>query len=137
MALLTTKGVFGVLAILEIAKGSKIVPVSIKDIADKTGISRNYLQQILDPLRNEGIIGSIKGKNGGYFLQKDPSEITFYKIFNSLEKDVKISNIDIKNQPLSQYFSKFDIEIEKILSKTLKDFYEFDTENAKYLNFVI
>lgn len=46
MPILTTKGVYGLMAIAEIANASKFTPISIKDISDKTGVSKGYLEQI-------------------------------------------------------------------------------------------
>ncbi|CZE47875.1 RrF2 family transcriptional regulator [Campylobacter geochelonis] len=137
MAILTTKGVNGILAILEIAKASEVSPITIKEISEKTGISKNYMQQILDPLREEGIIGALKGKSGGYFLAKKPSEIKFYDIFVALEKDVKITNLIVKNEPIKKAFDKFDREIKEVLSLSLEDFYKQEEDNRKFLNFVI
>ena len=77
MALLSTKGVYGLMAILEIAKASEISPISIKEISDRILVSKNYLEQILNGLRGAGLIESIKGKNGGYFLAMSADKISF------------------------------------------------------------
>ena len=50
MALLSTKGVYGLMAILEIAKASEISPISISEISDRILVSKNYLEQILNQM---------------------------------------------------------------------------------------
>lgn len=112
MPILTTKGVYGLMAIAQIANASKFTPISIKDISDKTGVSKGYLEQILNDLRNAKIISSKKGKNGGYFLRKPAQKISFYDIFYALEKDFKMTNLDVKDKTLQQFL--------KMVMKNLK-----------------
>ncbi|MSN96003.1 Rrf2 family transcriptional regulator [Campylobacter sp. FMV-PI01] len=137
MALLTTKGIYGLMAIFEIAKASEISPISIKEISDKTGISKGYLEQILNDLRNSALISSLKGKGGGYFLKKSLDEITFFEIFNALEKDIKITNLNIKDSAIMSFFNECDEEIKKILDEPLSQILKQKQKDEKYLNFVI
>ena len=93
MSLLTTKGVYGLMAIIEISKGDRTNPVSLKDISIAIDVSKNYLEQLLNSLRKDGIVGSIKGIKGGYYLSKAIDEITLYDIFNSLENEYFLKSI--------------------------------------------
>ncbi len=51
-----------------------------KEIAEKHGISVKFLEAILLELRNAGILGSRKGKGGGYYMLRPPEEIPLSKV---------------------------------------------------------
>jgi len=57
----------------------------LDEIAQREDVSANFLVQILNELRNSGIITSKRGKMGGYILAKAPSQITLLDIINSVE----------------------------------------------------
>ncbi|MCZ6105939.1 Rrf2 family transcriptional regulator [Campylobacter ureolyticus] len=121
MPILTTKGVYGLMAIAQIANAGKFTPISIKDISDKTGVSKGYLEQILNDLRNAKIISSKKGKNGGYFLRKPAQKISFYDIFHTLEKNFKMTNLDVKDEILQQFFEKDDEKLKEVFSLSISN----------------
>ena len=137
MALLSTKGVYGLMAILEIAKASEISPISIKEISDRILVSKNYLEQILNGLRGAGLIESIKGKNGGYFLALSADKITFADVFKSMEKDFKMTNLKITNPNLESFFKKYDEKLLNMLNEPISKFEEYKEESTKFLDFSI
>jgi Rrf2 family transcriptional regulator, cysteine metabolism repressor len=57
----------------------------IDDLAAIEKISANYLVQILNELRNAGLVESKRGKSGGYQLARDPGSVTLLDIVNALE----------------------------------------------------
>ncbi len=57
----------------------------IDDLAERECISPNYLVQILNDLRTAGLVESKRGKNGGYCLVRDPSEITMEDVVGATE----------------------------------------------------
>lgn len=137
MAILSTKGVYGLAAILQIAKASEVTPISIKEIAERTGISKNYLEQILNTLRNEKLVCSIKGKNGGYHLAKDPSEITFAELFTALEKDLRMTSLEVKDPNLRTFFERYDEKLRALFNVPLSSYEEMMAQSVEYLNFSI
>ena len=64
-------------------------PVSLRDISLRQGISLNYLEQIFSKLKKDDIVKSIRGKNGGYILTKEPSRIKLSNIFSAVDEKVK------------------------------------------------
>ena len=138
MAFLSTKGIYGLIAILEIAKGDKQNPVSLKDISDKINVSKNYLEQVLNGLRNAKIVGSIKGIKGGYFLLKTLDEITFYEVFRTMEIDFSLANLtNVKSREYSLFFKEYDDKIKDLFSRPLSSFGEYEKQAKKYLNNII
>ena len=82
---LSTRGRYGVRAMLELAMNSGKGPVPLRDLASRQEISAKYLEQLLIPLKGAGLVKSIRGARGGYMLAHDPSRISLYDIVRSLE----------------------------------------------------
>jgi Rrf2 family protein len=61
------------------------LPTQIKDISRRQQISPRYLEQIFQKLKKADILGSKRGPNGGYYLIKDPAEITLGDIVRATE----------------------------------------------------
>lgn len=76
---------YGMRAVLYLAEKGSIC--SSREVADEMSIPRDYLIQLAQLLRNAGIIHARPGKNGGYSLAKDASEISMLDIFNALQND--------------------------------------------------
>ena len=76
---------YGMRAVLYLAEKGSIC--SSREVADEMSIPRDYLIQLAQLLRNAGIIYARPGKNGGYSLAKDASEISMLDIFNTLQND--------------------------------------------------
>lgn len=88
---LSTKGRYGVKAMVDLAIHYGEEPVSIKVISSRQNISEYYLEQLFSPLRKVGLIKSIRGAGGGYVLNRAPKDITIYDIIEVLEGPVEIS----------------------------------------------
>jgi Rrf2 family transcriptional regulator, cysteine metabolism repressor len=89
---LSTKGRYGVKAMVDLAINYGKEPVSIKSISERQNISEYYLEQLFSSLRKAGLIKSVRGANGGYILYKEPKEITVYEVLEVLEGPIEISN---------------------------------------------
>ena len=137
MELLSIKGVYGLMAILEIAKASEISPISIKEISDRIFVSKNYLEQILNGLKSGGLIESIKGKNGGYFLANGADKITFGDVFKAMERDFKLTNLKITNPNLDFFFKQYDEKLLKLFDEPISKFEEYKDQSTKFLDFSI
>ena len=85
---LSTKGKYGLKAMFELALSSNGEPVSLKYIAKQQGISDQYLEQIFSILKKSGLVKSVRGAQGGYYISKKPSEITVADILRVLEGDM-------------------------------------------------
>ena len=60
-------------------------PMPLREIAEREGISYQFLEQIFLPLRRAGLIDSVRGAKGGYVLAKAPAEIKIGDILRALE----------------------------------------------------
>ena len=82
---ISTKGRYGVRAILELSLRYGSGPVMVREISESQEISERYLEHILNTLRTSGLLISTRGAKGGYELAKPPSEITLGEIVRTLE----------------------------------------------------
>lgn len=83
--MLSKKTKYGLKALSYLSKQQRNVPILISDISRAENISRKFLESILLTLKKNGILSSKKGKGGGYFLLKKPSEIKISTIMRVLE----------------------------------------------------
>ena len=88
--ILTTKGRYAVMAMLEIAQSTSSVAMNLASIAAKQHIPHNYLEQLFAKLKKDGIVTSVRGPGGGYKLNSTPNEITIYRIIQAVEDDMKV-----------------------------------------------
>lgn len=84
---LSTRGHYAVLLMYELARSGESF-ISLSQISSSQKISQGYLEQIIKPLRESGLVKGRKGSGGGYMLAKDPSEITVGEIVRSVEGPV-------------------------------------------------
>jgi len=63
-----------------------------RTIAKKQGITDAYLEQIMIPLKQSGLVGAVRGCNGGYELRKPLSEITVLDLIELFEGAVAFSS---------------------------------------------
>ena len=89
---LSTKGRYGVKAMVDLAIHYGDAPVSIKTISQRQNISEYYLEQLFSPLRKAKLIISIRGAQGGYVLGKEPSEIKVSDVMDVLEGPVEVAD---------------------------------------------
>jgi len=82
---ISTKGIYGLEAIVDLAINSTQGHVNLKSISERCVISEAYILQIFLILRRAGIVESVRGAQGGYFLAKDPCEITVGDVLIALE----------------------------------------------------
>ncbi|MDD6770287.1 MAG: Rrf2 family transcriptional regulator [Inconstantimicrobium porci] len=89
---LSTKGKYGVKAMVELAINYGGDPISIKTIGKRQDISEYYLEQLFSSLRKAKLIKSIRGAQGGYVLSRDPKYITVAEIMDVLEGPIEIAD---------------------------------------------
>ncbi|MBN1308104.1 MAG: Rrf2 family transcriptional regulator [Chitinispirillaceae bacterium] len=82
---LSTKSRYGLRAAVEIARSYGATPAKRKTIAAHQDISDSYLENILIILKNNRIVDTTRGVNGGYILSRPPKEITVLEIIDALE----------------------------------------------------
>ena len=95
---LSMKSRYGLRALIDLAINSKTEQVALNSIAERNKISPQYLEQVFASLRKAGIVKSIKGSQGGYFLSRPPQEITVSSIIEALEGDYRIEDEELPKE---------------------------------------
>lgn len=81
----STKGRYGLRAIVDLAVNDKDGQVPLKSVAERQGLSENYLEQLFSSLKKAGLVKSIRGAQGGYMLAKPAEKISVGDVLRSLE----------------------------------------------------
>ena len=92
---LSTKGRYGLRAIVDLAINGDKGPVPISSIADRQSLSESYLEQLMAKLKKAGLVTSIRGAQGGYCLARDASEISIGDILRALEGDINVDCVGL------------------------------------------
>ncbi|GGB28613.1 Rrf2 family transcriptional regulator [Virgibacillus dakarensis] len=87
---ISTKGRYGLTIMIELAKNFGEGPISLKQIAREKNLSEHYLEQLASPLRNAGLVKSVRGAYGGYILARLPKEITAGDVIRVLEGPITL-----------------------------------------------
>ncbi len=82
---ISTKGDYGVRALIELSHHYGEGPVQSAEIAARQRIPEPYLDQLLTTLRKAGFIRSVRGPQGGHALVRPPDEIRLSEVIRSLE----------------------------------------------------
>ena len=134
---ISTKGQYGLRSIIDLIIHSNGENVPLIVIAQRQNISKNYLEQVFAALRKAGIVNSIKGAQGGYYLASKPSEITVGDVLRVLEGDLSVVSPDSSTQenPIEQCIQRNvwdkvdqktqeiidDISLEDLVNKHMND----------------
>ncbi len=101
---ISTKGRYGLTIVVELGRKYGEGPVPLRKIAEEQELSEAYLEQLIPPLRNSGIVKSVRGAYGGYMLAKLPTEITAGDVIRILEGPIQLveglEGTDIPQQEL-------------------------------------
>ena len=95
---LSTKGRYGLRAVLDLAVHAGEETVALSQIAERQGISMNYLEQLIAKLRKAGIVKAVRGAQGGYMLAIPAKEISVGDILRTLEGDLNPVDCSIINK---------------------------------------
>ncbi|HRA47027.1 MAG TPA: Rrf2 family transcriptional regulator [Thermomicrobiales bacterium] len=84
----STRGEYGVRAMVALAKHSADNPVSIGVISKESAVPYAYLEQLIVPLRKAGLVASKRGAHGGYVLSRAAEDIKVGEVYRAMEGPV-------------------------------------------------
>lgn len=82
---MSTKGRYGLRAMIDLAAHEEDQPTSLAVIARSEELSERYLEQLMSKLKKAGLVTSSRGSAGGYSLARDAQEISVGDILRALE----------------------------------------------------
>jgi Rrf2 family protein len=108
----------------------------IDSLASAEAIPANYLVQILNELRNAGLIISKRGKQGGYALARPPQKITLVEIVEAVDGELMERNFENSGHSgrrVATIWSEIGASFEsKMRTYTLEDFIVKETDGEMY-----
>jgi len=120
---LSTRGRYGLRALLDLAlhQGEGLIP--LKDIARREEVSLPYLEHLITPLIAAGLVKSTRGARGGVSLLKPPSEIKLSEVVQLLEGSIApvdcVNNPDVCHRSASCVTRDIWVEIKEAMSQVL------------------
>lgn len=89
---ISTKGRYALRALVDLAEFSEKLKkhVPLKEIAKRQNMSEKYLESLFAILKSSGIVRSRRGAKGGYYLVKNPREITALEVINAIEGPISV-----------------------------------------------
>lgn len=137
---ISTKGRYGLTIMMELAARYGEGPTSLKSIAEKNGLSEHYLEQLIAPLRNAGLVKSVRGAYGGYILSRSPDTITSGDVIRILEGPISPVDFTEEDDPAKRdLWLRIRDSIANVLdSTTLSDLisYEGNDSSEGYMFYI-
>lgn len=93
----SNKAKYGVRIMMYIATSGETT-TTVQKIFAMEDVSKRYLEQIFSDLKRQGLVKSIKGKHGGYYIAKAFDEISVYDIIEALEGKVDLGALPTEGQ---------------------------------------
>jgi Rrf2 family iron-sulfur cluster assembly transcriptional regulator len=88
---LSTKGRYGVTAMMDLAIHDNAGPVTLADISQCQGISLSYLEQLFSKLRKNKLVDGVRGPGGGYRLARPADQISIAQIISAVDEKVDVT----------------------------------------------
>jgi Rrf2 family protein len=89
--MLSQKAKYALKALFVLGEHQGTEPVMIADVAERAGVPRKFLEQILLEMKRRGIVHSVRGKFGGYTLGRKPEDITFAEVLRVIDGPLALS----------------------------------------------
>jgi Rrf2 family transcriptional regulator, cysteine metabolism repressor len=137
MAGISAKSVYGIGALVLLAKDKSDALIQIKDIATSAVLPQGYLEQILPTLKAHGFVESVRGANGGYRLSKLPKDIVLYDVLMALEGCPCEVAASVTNKGLALFWDGINVELRTVFSKSLQDILDFQAKVGENLDYSI
>ncbi|WP_274362664.1 cysteine metabolism transcriptional regulator CymR [Paenibacillus thermotolerans] len=137
---ISTKGRYGLTIMMELAARYGEGPTSLKSIAEKHSLSEHYLEQLIAPLRNAGLVKSVRGAYGGYILSKLPEDVSAGEIIRLLEGPISPVDFTEEDDPAKRdLWIRIRDAIASVLDSTTLSYlvsYQDEGHNDNYMFYI-
>ncbi|MBM7697916.1 cysteine metabolism transcriptional regulator CymR [Kurthia huakuii] len=137
---ISTKGRYGLTIMIELSKQYGQGPIPLRQIASENHLSEAYLEQLVSPLRNSGLVKSVRGAYGGYMLAKPPHLISAADVIKVLEGPIQpVEGIENEAPPQRELWIRVRDAVKEVLDKTnLEDLakYTESIDDSNYMFYI-
>lgn len=124
MFLISTKGRYALRVMLDLAAQDAEKIISLEEISARQGISRKYLETIINILVQNGLLKGKRGKSGGYRLTRQPSEYTVGEILDLTEITLSaVECLSKENNPCERKSECLTLPLWERFNKLTHDFF--------------
>jgi Rrf2 family cysteine metabolism transcriptional repressor len=121
MLTISSRGVYGLTAVVELGRRHGLGTVQIRDIAEAHNMPQHYLEQILVTLKKARLVKSHRGAQGGYSLARSPAQIRVLEVLESVEGELEVVPVRKRDGVLAFFWSSLDHRIREILTLSIED----------------
>ncbi|HMU53420.1 MAG TPA: Rrf2 family transcriptional regulator [Nitrospira sp.] len=107
------RSTYGIMAAVDLAMHSGVVPVQAKSIAKRQGIPARFLEQVLHAMKKAGLVSSQRGAQGGYVLSKKPTELSVAQVLEALDGPL-LTSVGSNGRPPYQRMTKSELLLAKV-----------------------
>jgi len=123
---LTEAASIGFHSMIIIAQQGHNGQVNVNFLADKTKSSKFHISKVMQKLVKDGFLGSHRGPAGGFFLSKEPEDITLLNIYEAIE-----GKLEVTKCPMNRPTCPFNACIfEGVTVKMTRDFRDFINDHS-------
>lgn len=136
---ITSKGRYGLKAMMELAKTTDDSLLKTREISERQSIPLKYLEQIINTLKKNSLVTSVRGSEGGYRLSRPAAEITVYEILYALEGDLSLIDKDDPSWGRDQgvFWTQLEEKLRAILEIPLSEFTDASSRAEEALMYYI
>jgi len=121
MLTISSRGVYGLTAVVELGRRHGLGTVQIRDIAKAHNIPQHYLEQILVTLKKARLVKSHRGAQGGYSLARTPAQIKVLEVLESVEGELEVVPVRKRDGVLAFFWSSLDQRLREYLNLSIED----------------
>ena len=126
--MISTRGRYALRVMIDLAEQKTTAYVPLKEIAARQEISEKYLESILKLLVKGNILTGVRGKSGGYRLNRAPEEYTVMSILELTEETLSpVSCLSDQTPPCSRAEICKTLDMWKGLDRLVRDYFEHIT----------
>ncbi|HSP21759.1 MAG TPA: Rrf2 family transcriptional regulator [Planococcus sp. (in: firmicutes)] len=136
---ISTKGRYGLTIMIALGKNYGEGPMPLRKIAADYNLSEAYLEQLVGPLRNSGLVKSVRGAYGGYMLTRSPKDISAGDVIRVLEGPIQpVEGIEDEDQPQRELWVRIRDAVKNVLDTTSIDDLanQQETDNENYMFYI-
>lgn len=139
---ISTKGRYALCMLLDLAEHKNNGYIALKDIAERQGISKKYLEQIVPILNKSNILQTNRGFQGGYMLAQSPDKYTVGDILRITEGSISpVACLDNDQYQCERKEECMTLNVWKGLNRVIAEYLDgitlqdiLDKEHERYLN---
>ena len=121
--LISTRGRYALRVLVDLTEQGGARYVTLREIAERQGISEKYLESIVKALVRAGYLDGLRGKGGGYRLARGAEEMNVFEVLRVMEGDlVPVACLEDGHRPCERSASCRTLPLWKGLDEVVRGY---------------